>query len=79
MTVEEEGVERERRLTPESPKRRGEHFTQSVAVHKAGHNTGRPMSSWTGFCCLGFGMFHHPAWAVGSYSSGPAAGGTPLI
>ena len=26
---------------------------------------------------LRFGMFHHPAWAVGSYSSGPPAGGTP--
>ena len=25
------------------------------------------------------GMFHHPAWAVGSYSSGPPAGGTPQI
>ena len=24
-------------------------------------------------------MFHHPAWAVGSYSSGPPAGGTPQI
>ena len=24
-------------------------------------------------CWLGFGMFRHPAWAVGSYSSGPAA------
>ena len=24
-------------------------------------------------------MFHHPAWAVGSYSSGPPAGGTPKI
>ena len=37
------------------------------------------MSSWTGFCWIGFGMFHHPAWAVGSYSSGPPAGGTPKI
>ena len=24
-------------------------------------------------------MFHHPAWAVGCYSSGPPAGGTPQI
>ena len=24
-------------------------------------------------------MFHHPAWAVGSYSSGPPAEGTPQI
>ena len=24
-------------------------------------------------------MFHHPAWAVGSYSSGPLAVGTPQI
>ena len=24
-------------------------------------------------------MFHHPAWAVGSYSRGPPAGGTPQI
>ena len=24
-------------------------------------------------------MFHHPAWAVGTYSSGPPAGGTPQI
>ena len=33
--------------------------------------TGRPMYSRTGFCCLGFGMFHHPAWAVCSYSQWP--------
>ena len=32
---------------------------------------------WLGW--LRFGMFHHPAWAVGSYSSGPPAGGTPQI
>ena len=24
-------------------------------------------------------MFHHSTWAVGSYSSGPSAGGTPQI
>ena len=24
-------------------------------------------------------MLHHPAWAVGSYISGPPAGGTPQI
>ena len=29
--------------------------------------------------CFLFGMFHHPAWAVGSYSSGHPAGGTPQI
>ena len=28
---------------------------------------------------LGFVMFHYPAWAVGMYSSGPLAGGTPQI
>ena len=28
---------------------------------------------------LGFGMFHRPAWAVGSYSSSPPARGTPQI
>ena len=28
---------------------------------------------------LRFGMFHHPAWAVGSYGSGPPAEGTPQI
>ena len=28
---------------------------------------------------LRFGMFHHPAWAVSSYSSGPPAGGTSQI
>ena len=28
---------------------------------------------------LGFGMFHHPAWAIGSYSSGPPARGIPQI
>ena len=37
------------------------------------------MSSKTGFCWLGFGMFHHPFWAVGSYNSGPPAGGTHQI
>ena len=26
---------------------------------------------------LGFGMFHHPAWAVGSYSSGHQPGELP--
>ena len=26
---------------------------------------------------LRFGKFHHHSWAVGSYSSGPPAGGTP--
>ena len=31
------------------------------------------------FCQQEFEMFHHPAWAVGSYSSGPPAGGTPQI
>ena len=28
---------------------------------------------------LGPASMHHPAWAVGSYSSGPPAGGTPQI
>ena len=32
-----------------------------------------------GFCWLRFGMFPHPAWAVGSYSSSPRARGTPQI
>ena len=32
---------------------------------------------WLGW--LRFGMFHYPAWAIGSYSSGPPAGGTPQI
>ena len=40
---------------------------------------GDPSGGEPGFCWLGFGMFHHPAWAVGSYSSGPLAGGTPQI
>ena len=35
--------------------------------------------SFVRFCQQEFGMFHHPAWAVGSYSSGPPAGGTPQI
>ena len=30
-----------------------------------------PWWSGTRFCWLRFGMFHHPAWVVGSYSSGP--------
>ena len=33
--------------------------------------TGWPVSWRTGFSWLRYGMFHHPAWAVGSYSSGP--------
>ena len=41
--------------------------------------TGWPISWRTGFSRLRFGMFHHHAWAVGSYSSGPPAGGTPQI
>ena len=36
--------------------------------------TGRPMSSWTGFCWLGFGMFHHPAWAAGLATKGSCQG-----
>ena len=31
------------------------------------------------FCQQEFGDFPRPAWAVGSYSSGPPAGGTPQI
>ena len=31
------------------------------------------------FCQQEFGEFPWPAWAVGSYSSGPPAGGTPQI
>ena len=34
-------------------------------------------SSFARFCQQEFGEFPRPAWAVGSYSSGPAAGGTP--
>ena len=30
-------------------------------------------------CQQEFGEFPRPAWAVGSYSSGPPAGGTPQI
>ena len=33
--------------------------------------------TWLGW--LRFGMFHHPAWAVGIYRSGLPAGGTPQI
>ena len=33
--------------------------------------------SWVRFCRQEFGEFPPPAWAVGSYSSGPPAGGTP--
>ena len=32
--------------------------------------------TWLGW--VRFTMFHRPAWAVGSYRSGPPAGGTPL-
>ena len=35
--------------------------------------------SVTGLGRLGFGMCRHPAWAVGSYNSGPPAGGTPQV
>ena len=41
--------------------------------------TSWPRWSGTRFCWLRFGMFHHPAWAVCSYSSGPPAEGTPQI
>ena len=35
--------------------------------------------SWMRFCQQEFGEFPRPAWAVGSYSRGPPAGGTPQI
>ena len=35
--------------------------------------------SWMRFCQQEFGEFPRPAWAVGGYSSGPSAGGTPQI
>ena len=35
--------------------------------------------SWVRFCRQEFGEFPRPAWAVGSYSSGPPAGWTPQI
>ena len=35
--------------------------------------------SWVRFCQQEFGEFPRPAWAVGSYSSGPPAGGTPQL
>ena len=35
---------------------------------------GSPVT-WVGSPCR-FGIFHHPAWAVGSYRSGPPAAGT---
>ena len=34
---------------------------------------------WVRFCRQEFGEFPRPAWAMGSYSSGPPAGGTPQI
>ena len=40
-------------------------------------STGWPISWWTGFSWLRFGLFHHPAWAVGSYSSGHQPGVLP--
>ena len=36
-------------------------------------------SSFARFCQQEFGEFPRPAWAVGSYSSGPLALGTPQI
>ena len=46
-------------------------LTHSVQDNSAGR------VPWLGW--LRVGMFHHPAWAVGSYKSGPPAGGTPQI
>ena len=47
-------------------------------VHLLGKNVqGGPSAETVGLGLLGFGMFHHLALAVGSYSSGPPAGGTP--
>ena len=44
------------------------------------HNLqGVPCPRRLGFVLLGVGIFHHPAWAVGSYSGGPPAGGNPQI
>ena len=37
------------------------------------------VQSWVRFCQQEFGEFPRPAWAVGSYSSSPPAGGTPQI
>ena len=39
-------------------------------------NRGWLIWSVTTSCWPEFGMFRHPAWAVGSYSSGPSAAGT---
>ena len=44
----------------------------SILDDKSDGNTGN-------FICWRFGMFHHPAVAVASYSTGPPAGGTPQI
>ena len=35
--------------------------------------TGWPKLTWKTSSSVGFGMFSHPAWAVGNYNSGPAA------
>ena len=40
------------------------------------HRTGWPIWTVTTSCWLRYGLFCHPAWAVGSYSSGPSAAGT---
>ena len=40
---------------------------------------GGPSAETVGLGRLGFAMFHHLAWAVGSYDSGPPAGGTLQI
>ena len=37
------------------------------------------IQSWVRFCQQEFGEFPWPAWAVGSYSNGRPAGGTPQI
>ena len=46
------------------------------ALLKPNLSTGWQFLTVTTSCWLGFGMFRHPAWAVGSYSSCPLAAKT---
>ena len=49
------------------------------ATQASNHYTLLGGSSFARFCQQEFGEFPRPAWAVGNYSSGPPAGGTPQI
>ena len=52
---------------------------QTMFIWQTEYIQGWASTRGPGLGWLRFGMFHHPAWAVDSYSSGPPARETPKI